>query len=339
MVKDLEDLKAENAQKEAEASAPPQAVEEEVDGGAAEVEAEEPAEVAEPEQEGAEETEVESWMLTDEEEVETGSEAKFTGSDIKAAKSKLKAKLQKKDNEVESLRQELEALKRGPQQAPPAQALGQQPKREDFYEHDDPDGAFIQASIAYNNHRQQLAQQQHAMQAQQQQAHQAQKAAVTTKVDAHYERAIKLAEKSGITAEQYQNADLSVRQNIDAVMPGGGEEITDKLIATLGEGSEKVFYQLGVNPRRMNELSAHLRSDPTGLTAMAYLGELKANISTPQKRKTKAPKPTTQIQGDSSVSQSEGAWLKKYKKAGSNIQERINIKRDAKREGVNTSNW
>lgn len=332
-------MKAENAKLENETLTDPQEVEEELEEEAVEVESEESEEVAEPEEDEAEETEIESWMQGDDQ--TSDAEKKFTDSDIGAAKKKLKAKLESKHNtEVEQLKAEIEQLRNAGTQVV-AQTPTQPPKREDFYDNDDPESAYIDALTDWKiNNSQSKAQEAELRRAQEARLQQ-RKAEVDSSVDRHYERAAKLSAESGIAAETYQASDLVVRTTIDSLFPGKGDAITDEFIDLLGEGSEKVLYNLGVNKSRRDQFKTLLQNDPSGLKAGMYLAELKAELSAPSKRKTRAPKPAPNLKGDTNTSSSATALEKKYKAAHKkgDVSEAFKIKREAKKQGVNTNSW
>ena len=161
-------------------------------------------------------------------------------------------------------------------------------------------------------------------------------------IDAHYERASKLVQDSGISADAYKQADEVVRNAIDAIKPGIGDIIVDQMISLLGEGSEKVFYKLGKNKTLRSELVSLLIEDPNGLKATAFLGEQKAKISHTTKRRSAAPAPASDINGgDTNVSSKERAHKKKYTEAHGkgNLQAAYNAKKAARAAGINTSSW
>ena len=87
----------------------------------------------------------------------------------------------------------------------------------------------------------------------------------------------------------YQNSDLAVRQAIESVLPNQGDLVADQLISRLGDGSEKVMFYLGRNAAAKEKLKSALSNDPTGISAALYLGEVKRDIASPTKRKTRAP--------------------------------------------------
>lgn len=342
-MKTLKELKAENADEatplEAEATqAEPLA---EVVEEAAEVAEEVSLDNANQGETEAVETEVEAWMQT-EEEVEQGSEKepKFTDSDIGKAKQKLRAKMEKKhESELDDLKAQIEALKTAPQTAPIA--TNAKPKREDFYDADDPDDAFVDALTDWKlNNKAQAAQQQTAKSAQEQQL-QAQLSQIEGKVDEHYTRAAQLAKTSGISEDVYRQADMNVRQAVESVMPNAGDSITDGLISKIGDDSEKVMYYLGRNKAKLGEFERALRGDPSGIEAAMLLGEIKRDLTAPTKRKSNAPTPAPTLSGDENSADKAGSWKRKYNEASKqrNAQKSFDIKREAKKAGVNTRDW
>lgn len=336
MTQSLRELKAENAKAEEEAAITPQVEEVETEVEAVEeevVELEEPAEAEEGE---AKETETEAWMQGDDQ--PSSAEKKFTDSDVAAARRKMKAKLEKKDDENERLRAENERLKNAGSQS---LEVGAKPKREDYYDNDDPDGAFMEALTDWKIEKSNATQMSTQASGEVKQKQQQQLAQTSKAVDQHYERAVGLAEKSGISAELYQSSDLTVRQMIESIYPNSGDTITDALIASLGDGSERVFYNLGVNKTRLGELESRLRADPSGIKAGMYIGQLNAELKAPQKRKTNAPKPASQIQGDEQGGSKASAAKRKYSEAHKkgNTAEAFRIKREAKKAGANTKEW
>lgn len=292
----------------------------------------------EAEQEESEE--VESWLKED---VATPSDEADSGfkpsPEAAAVRKKLKAKLSEKDGELEQLKAELEQLKSGQgQQAQQANSLPPKPKLED-YDYDEAahdaalDDWYDKKFDAKVSNTLTTKQQQEQQQAQQEQF----KKSLEDAENAHYTRAEKLVAEGKVSAERYQQADRAVRESFDRLAPGKGDDIVAHLIKTLnslGEGSEKVMYQLGVNPSKMQEVANMYSSDPSGLTAVAYLGKLQATIQSPVKRKSSAPKPSPELQGSGSGKSPEKAFLDKYKRAGDNLQKRLDIKREAKRAGI-----
>lgn len=261
-------------------------------------------------------------------------EAKFTDGDAAAIRRKWKGKVSEKDSEIEALKKEIEAIKAKPAAAP---APTGKPKHDEFNSDED----FIEALTDYKislTQQQSQSEQAAAERKRQQEANQSKTAEA---VDGHYTRAMKLAEKSNITPEAYQSADMRVRQAIDSVFPKAGDTITDALIASLGEGSERVFYNLGVNSSRRAEMVKLLQEDKTGIRAATYLGKLNAELSAPQKRQTSAPTPVDQLQGDHSTSTAGDKLLRQYKEAHKrgDGSAAFNIKRQAKQAGVNVATW
>ncbi len=332
----LEELKEENAAEEAEKNTESQA---ELDldlEAVAEVEAEETDAPGEANQKEAEEADVEPWMQADDlasEEVDK----QFTGHDIKRAKDKLKAKLNRKHNEeTEALKREVEELK-AQINKPTTPQVQANKSRDDFLDESDPEAAYTEYLVSQRIAEMQKNQANEVAQRETQQRQQEAQSKVDSAVDQHYERAAKLSAERNISAEVYQKADGAVRQAIETVMPNQGEMITDQLISKLGEGSEKVMYFLGRNPGELRSLQTKLQEDPSGISAAMHLGTLKTKIAKPIETKTTAPKPAKKLAGGNAPSTVD-EWKKKYDKADS-VNEKVNIKMDAKRAGVDTKKW
>ena len=331
----LAELKAENAAAEAEPETIPQVVEEEAVVEAVDIEPEEKAEVAEPDAEETGDIETEDWMKSDGENVDK----KYSGEDIGNAKAKLRAKLEKKHNtELEDLKAENDRLKNG---RVDAKSLNR-PKREDYYDTDDPDDAFAEALVDWKLETNQAATATTAKQNETKIKANEFHTRVAKGVDQHYERAVKLSEDSGISAELYQSSDLAVRQAVESVFPNAGDTITDTLIANLGEGSEKVLYSLGINTARRNKFKELLSSDTSGMQAAMYLGSLKSELNAPGKRKTNAPAPAGHANGDANASNDpHKAHKKSYDAANKSgdTQAAFTAKMAAKKAGANVKLW
>jgi hypothetical protein len=297
------------------------------------------------EEEATEELEIESWMQTDE---ATSEESGFVPNHEAAKRRKqtkaLKATVSEQESEIEQLKRQVEQLSTGqvaPQQ-PQAETLPARPTREQFdYDDDAYDKAVDEwndkkLELKFNNFNQSNQQKQQE-QAQQKQLEEAQ-AKVNKAVDSHYERAGELVTSGKVKAEQYQQADQNVRLAMDKVFQGKGDLLTDQLISKLGEGSEKILFSLGVNNTKLAELQSKMINDPSGIEAAVYLGELKTELKAPTKRRSQARKPAKHPDGDVQTSDSASKLHKKYEKMTS-IQERISFKRQAKRDGIDVSNW
>ena len=280
-----------------------------------------------------EEKEPEDWMKS------SGESEEIPNSAWKAARTKYKAKLEKAEvkheEELNKLRSENESLR-----SSNPKPLNK-PKRSDFDDDDDPQSAYVDALTDWKI---ETSQAKGAATAKQREAIDSQNrylSETSKQVDEHYERAITLAEKSGIKPETYQAADLNVRKAVESVFPKGGDAIMDNLIANLGKGSEKVMFNLGINAARREEFKNFLQIDKSGLKASVFLGELKVRLNDPSKKTTNAPPPATQIKGDAVTSSLEKGWKKKYDAADKkgDAQSRFNARRSAKQAGVNVSNW
>lgn len=292
----------------------------------------EPAEEKEPEVEATEEQVDDAWMKPEGEET-----PKFTDSDAAAIRRKYKSQVQEKNEENESLRKEIEELKKKVS-SPAVESVQAKPKREQFVTEDEYLEALTDYKIALSTQRSQS--EQSAAAAKQRQEEMI--AATTKAVDAHYERGAKLAEKSGIKPEAYQAADKQFRSAIEGEFPKAGDAIADALIASLGAGSEKVTFNLGVNATRRAEFVKLLREDKSGIRAAAYLGEIKALLNAPAKRQTTAPDPIDDIRGDKAGGVGSAEKMRRdYKTAHAkgDVQAAFNIRRAAKNKKIDTSKW
>lgn len=335
MAQSLKELKEENAKLALESPEVPQTE----DSDYSDDEADEAAQVeqedkAESESKTGDEAESESWMQSEEE-----VEASHEGKDVPLAahiklRAKLKSKLDDKESELKALREEVESLKSG---IKPAAAQTGKPKREDFYSSDDPEEAYLDAMLEWKSAQSSKSREQEELARKQQEAQER----LNKQVDEHYLRAAKLAAENGISEEVYRAADQRVRETLDAAMPGYGDLVAENIIATVGEGSEKVMYHLGRNPSKLKALRDSFLSDPTGLKAAVMIGEIKSDLTLAAKKKTQAPTPAPAIKGDEGVSASDTALYRKYKEAHSkgNSQLAFQLKRQAKAANINTREW
>lgn len=320
----LDELKAENA------GALPVEDELIIDDTSDTEDAETNDEQAEPE--GDTQEEVEDWLKTDGQTSQAVPLAKHV-----ELKHKLKARISEKDTELAQIRVELEALKSGTVQPQAAPQATKPPRLSDFdFDEDKHAEAMAQylAQVAESSHTKR-----HQVQQQEQQLNRMKQA-----VDEHYERAAELVSSGKVDATKYQQADHRVRVELANLYgnPEQGDAIADTMLARLGAGSEKIMVHLGVNPAALNELKTKLQSDPTGLDAMLYLGELKAKFNAQTNKLSKAPKPDTPLSGDVATgSLSASALAKCYRDAHDkgDTQKAFELKRAAKAKGVNTTTW
>lgn len=288
----------------------------------------EDTEEVQEETEESEDSELEDWMRDDSQEDKEEKPTKFL-----KAKKKLKGELKQKNDELEALKAEIEALKNKPTQSKPNEL--KRPDPLDF-ESDE------EYNLALDDYTIKLFE---ARQKQDQSAQQQQKVMerIQADADAHYERAAKLMEESGISVEKYKAADTKLREAIEAVFPQRGDVYTDMLLGSCGEGSEKVGYYIGNNESARLKFQELLREDPNGIKAAMYLGEQKQRLSNTNTKKvrSKAKPPAPNPTGDSNSNSSEAVLRKKYKEAHKkgDGQNAFNIKREARKSGIDVSNW
>lgn len=344
MAQTLEQLKAANA---AEEVAQVQTTEE-----TPKVEPKAEPEVDEPENSFDEEiTGDEPWLQTDEQtsdgDDDGGTAAKFTDSDVANVRRKLKGKLREEQEKSKSLEEEVAELKALIAAGKTSPVQRQQrpgvpnkppkvPKLSDFgYDEE-------RYNVALANWVQQqnaASSQQQAQKAQEQEQIRETQRKLNEAVDNHYTRANDLVRKANIDPEVYRKADSEVRKAVDSVIPNGGDSITDGLIQRLGDGSEKVLYYLGRNKSKLDLFVNKLREDPSGVSASIMLGQLQSEVIGSTNRGSNAPSPSRQLSGDGGSKESASALKRKYQRAGDDIQKRIDIKREAKRNGIDVSGW
>jgi hypothetical protein len=282
-----------------------------------------------------EEKEIEAWMAEDEDD-QTGSDTMPVSAHIKA-KRKLKGKIGEKDAEIDSLRSEIEKLKnKGPEK--PDIELPKRPRRDDFEDDNDYEAALDEYEDKKASALFKRIETEQTMRSSQQQAAQS----IEKAIDDHYSRAEKLLKSSGISSDVYKDADAEVRKSVEAIRPKQGDFIVDHMISVLGEGSEKVMYKLGRSKALRGEFLTLLADDPTGLRAATFLGQQKAILlNTTIKKKSSAPDPDTQINGDVTGGTKERILKKKYDEAHkkNDLQAAWNAKKEAKGLKIDTSKW
>ena len=331
MAQSLEQLKQENAKEEAAALASESVIETELIkdeyvedkpealAASEEAAAEQSNDTDDLDEEAKVEKPVELWMQ-DEEQTSSNNDAEsFGSSDMAKLRRKLKAKNDEKDDEIAQLRADIDAMKNGISTNSAPQVSVQsiaRPKLEDFDYDEDKyneslDEYYISRMSQQNNQTQ--------VNAQQEQAQQAAKQSQQKKLDSHYEQVSDLITSNTLTAEMYQNSEIVLRKSLDNVSKGNGDSLTDTIIAqlaSLGDGGAKVITHLGRNATNRNRLVAALADDPTGLTMMGILGELKATLtSAPAKKISSAPTPSAKLSGGEPSGDSSAKLARKYKEA------------------------
>ena len=328
-----EELKRQNAEEEARSQQEPQAdVPEELEAAEAEIVDSVDSEGSEEAQETTEET-VEAWMQGDDQ-TSQDNETVPLGSHVNMRR-KLKGQIGEKVGEIEQLKAKIEALEA---RKPVEQvATTARPKRDDYLDADDPEEAYIDALTDWKFGEQNKK----AQAAQVQQQQEAAKADLESKLQSHYERAGKLLDDHNINADVYKSAETGFRHAIEAASPGNGDAVADMIISQIGDGSEKLVMYVGNSSTRREQLQAALIADPNGFKAMRLIGKWESETSAPTKRKSQAPKPAPQAKGDAKASGSVDALKRRYDKAHSsnNIQEAFNVKRQARAQKIDVSNW
>lgn len=287
--------------------------------------------------------ETEDWAKGDDEDDDsnTSLDSQYAKVRRKTAR-KYEGRLSQIEDENEKLRQELEAYKSGkaaPQDAP-QQKLPPRPVRNQFQSEED----YVLAMSNWTYEVRDAQRKSQEIADRQRQVIQRQRETMSEGVDRHYLRASKLAEEAGISADRYKAADMRVRAAVEKRWPGEGDIIVDKLIAETGEGSERVFYNLGVNKSRLQEFVKSLEEGDgvkgDGIRTAVFLGEMKARLGAPTKRTSKAPEPPKRVVSDKAGGSMDAA-RRKYRDAmkSGDSQRAWDIKRSAKKAGADTSGW
>ncbi len=204
----------------------------------------------------------------------------------------------------------------------------QRPKRDDF----DTDEAYDEAYDSYRDQKDEArsSAKDHG------ERNRSLQTAQALKVESHYERGAKLVDEHGISPEAYHASDAAIRSAVETERPGFGEVIVNDMISRLGEGSEKTLFFIGRNKPLLNEFRALLKDDPTGLDALVFVVKQGEKANGTKKTTSQAPAPAAQVSGDISVSASKD---KKQWDKETDPQKRYNIKKAAKKAGVDVSDW
>lgn len=319
-----------------------------------EVEVDEVEEESEDQGDEAEDEEVESWMVGDE---QTSQDENDNGVPVKKhvkMKHKYRAQLQEKDSELEQLRREVEALKNGTynkqEAAPTPQPVNvPRPKAADYtneFGEFDAD-SFDKAADQWEQQFSQASQQQY----QQKQLEEQQAQELDAVVETHYGHAGKLIDEGLVTEQDWSTKDRTIRQSLEAVaaangQTGNGDKAADWLISQLALVSKepaKLWYKLGASPATLQEVVNAYASDPSGARGVAKLAELDRSVTNPVKRRSKAPKPATKVNGGdkAKVLGTSKNDQRKYREAmkRGDLQTSFNLKRAAKKAGVDVSKW
>lgn len=284
---------------------------------------------AEPKPDETGDAELEDWMRGDADTPEA--EKEFTSKDMAAQRHKYKSKLADTKTELDDIKAELEALKNKPAAGQPQQLV--RPKRDDFFDNDDPEGAYDEAFSEFILKKAEAQMAAQTASTNQQRAQQQAAEKISKDEEAHYDRVAKLVADSGIKPDLYQSADRAFREAIDAAIPGSGDNIAAVFMGKMGEGSEKVVYSIGINSAKKAKLTQLLLDDPTGLDAGMYMAELKSSVLSSNKKQSRAPKPAPETKGDAKES-GKFKSLKKLYQSSTNQQDRMDIVGRAKAAGI-----
>lgn len=220
---------------------------------------------------------------------------------------------QEKDRELQEMRAKLDYL---------SNRVQLKPRYADFASDEDYEAALVDYYRATGNvpGRKQPAPQ--GQQPQQRQQPEPQQRDYSAAINAHVDR----AEKLGITPAKFIAADVAVRKAL-------GDNLTDEIIASMGDGSEKALYVLGTMPDQMAKIQRLLTEDRSGLKAIAEMGKIAGRASI---RSTKsisdAPRPTRSPTGGGHGALGDEYAKKeaKLEKSG-DVQGLVKLRREARK--------
>lgn len=167
----------------------------------------------------------------------------------------------------------------------------------------------------------------------------------------HEERASELVQKHGIKPELFKQAESNFREIVAESFENESDEqkafLADTFIKMVGPGdeksagSEKVAFHIGRNKAAGDRFRAILAKDKSGVEAAFYLGQLSKEINGTKKQTSRAPAPAPSAPGDETQPAKGRAFKRAYDKAAkaNNGQAMYNAKRDAKKAGIDVSNW
>lgn len=349
----LDELKAQNAaaeQAELEAeAADTEEVENEVDDVEAEEQTSEEDDLQEDEddddsdddsEEDSDGEELEDWMKGSDERAVPLSEHIELRQKLKHQRNDAEERSKALEDELERLRQENEKLKAGgvTQQSEPTP-----PNLKDF-EDDYGDinyQAFNEANAKYTQDLVDYRLESKTSTSSKTQAEEAQTAELESVVNSHYERAEKLVKDGLVSADSYSKADKKIVETLESKLPGKGRLGADYMIQQISKVSdnpEKLWFKLGVDENLLGQvLDDFSKGESEGII---HLMKVDKEISKPKKIRSKAPAPAKEVKGNASV-KSSAALAKRYKSAHKkgNSQEAFNIRREAKHNGIDVSNW
>jgi hypothetical protein len=141
-------------------------------------------------------------------------------------------------------------------------------------------------------------------------------------VNAHLDR----AEKLGVNLQKFVQAESAVRTTL-------GDLVTDAIISSVGEGSEKAIMLIGSRPAELAKVQQLLASDPSGLKVVSHLTRMAAKASVKGKTISGAPRPSRSPTGGSIPSATSKAFAKeeaKLEKSG-DVQGMVELRRAARK--------
>lgn len=201
---------------------------------------------------------------------------KATLSQLRRTRREARQQVEEKDHELNALRGELNTLKK---------AVLKKPQYADFTS----DEAFEKALLEYHALTGDTPPAPAAQPQRRQPPAQApsQGPDFSAEVNEHLDR----AEALGVDLAKFAQAERAVRTTL-------GDLVTDALIASIGDGSEKAVMLIGSKPDELARVQRLLAEDKSGLKVVSHLTRLAARASVKGKPKVSgAPKPSRSPNG------------------------------------------
>ena len=283
--------------------------------------------------EGDETVEVPDFMIEEDEEEQTSDDPskQVPVGKFVHLKKKLNGEISEKDKEIERLRSERDEARQSTSKA----KVLTRPKEGDFADTAEFDLAVskydeVRLQDTYNKNRLREAQAQTQAQALE---------AIDTAVSEHVDRVEVLVEKHGISRDKVDLAHDNFSKAMSEAFPKLGINASKMIISMIGPGSETVVYSHGINKAKRDKLISLAKADTTGLKLAVYLGEQKQKLNNPTKPRSTAPDPAKKINGDEMTTGEASRQKKAYDKAGPGNSKSYNIKKAARKAGVDVSDW
>jgi hypothetical protein len=162
-------------------------------------------------------------------------------------------------------------------------------------------------------------------------------------------QANKLVEKKLVDAGKFNESYNNLSAHVMQLVPDNHEAVMGGILAeinTVTRGSEdaaKLVYKLGVDPIARQKVFDAYMQDPSGKQGLLELVDIRDKFKKPVTKRSQAPKPPKQVQGESLSGTS--AQASKMQKRYNDLHKKgqsgkaFKVKREAKAQGIDTKSW